>query len=158
MNAFIIALIGLFGAWLGSHISKKSAREATETTHRNAIELININNRKLTGIRLREAFISALAQLDLARKEKFFHEFFKIESRLVDILPIQAEAIKAYSFFISKDKQPEYQKAWDDYYETVELHDIEKCGSLAKKIVGNEDTITSLEQKIHAILLFAKEK
>lgn len=115
-------------------------------------ETVRFSESYKSSILFRAAFNPTLAQLDLARKHKSTHEAPDIDGYFLAVLPIQAEAIKGYRFFIPENKKEAYQKAWNDYYETA------KGGTFVEQFVGNDDPLGFIEQKIHNILQFAKEK
>lgn len=143
VGAIIGGIIGVVGTYVGAiYISKKQ-------------------NRTLASSKFRDAFTTTLAQLDLTQKHKGIHDPPRIDEHLVAALHIQAEAIESYRFFVPKNKQPEYQKAWDDYYKTAQ------GGTFREEFIGKNDPLISysegyeykvISQKIHDILQFAKEK
>ena len=100
------------------------------------------------------AFSPTLAQLELKRKHVGTHEAPNIDGHLEAALPIQIEAIKAYSFFVPKQKKEAYQKAWDAYYKAAQ------GGTWVAGFPGMpsaKDPIGFIEAKIQGILNFAKE-
>lgn len=60
-NTIVAALIGviggLFGVWIGGLVSRKSSREATEVSNKNAINIINRQEFNRAAAEFRAAFI-----------------------------------------------------------------------------------------------------
>ncbi len=105
-------------------------------------------------------FDSVIAQIEILRPPKSQFKIITAEESPFDIiaflrssLKAQTEAIKAYSYFIPENEKEEYQKAWENYKESV------LSGSVFfVNLFGLEDPFDYIENKIHAILHFAKEK
>ncbi len=110
--------------------------------------------------RLHAAFNPTLGQLVFARDYKSTHEAPDIDGQLDSALPIQTEAIESYRRFVPKDKQPEYQKAWDDYRSWAKKSQGVFAARFViqedPKFIIKEDPYDFIAQKIHTILQFAK--
>ncbi|MEW6613872.1 MAG: hypothetical protein AB1401_00145 [Thermodesulfobacteriota bacterium] len=154
MLEFFIALpIGAIIGWIireivSDRLARDRALEAIDATHRNAIELIHINNRKLAGMRLRDAFNPELAKLQHSEK----YHFLQIPHILKVALERHQAAINEFRFFLEGDELDSFNKAWDEYHCDRYTHktDLDKHMPLSAK-----DIQTSISQ-IQAILKFTE--
>jgi hypothetical protein len=109
--AALITVTGtLVGVWLGSLISKGASREAVQTTHKNAIELLKLQNFSNACFLFTNAFIEELNLLELTSKDAY-----------VDILrpafPKHKTAVYIFRQSLSdKDRLAAFDKAWEEYY------------------------------------------
>jgi hypothetical protein len=119
---------------------------------------IELTSRQQTTAIFRSVFDSVLAQIGLLRPIEVNvrvirnDQPFDIDAFLRSSLKAQAEAVRAYSYFVPEENKEEYQKAWENYRKAVETG-----GVLIVSTFGLEHPLDYIENKIHAILRFAKD-
>jgi hypothetical protein len=107
------------------------------------------------GAKLRAAFEPALAFLEKARRHGSHHDRPDASAFLRDAFVSHAEAVKAFASSIrAKRKMRAYQKAWNDYCELS--HDGGADAVFMASTINDRDPWSVLEDKIHAVLRFAK--
>jgi len=147
--AAIIAVAGsLFGVWIGSLISRKISRETIAATHRNAIELVRINSRKLAGFRLRESFAPELALLQYP-EGRGIAEFSHI---LKTAFGKHQMAVNEFRFFLTGDELDSFNKAWEEYDDYPDFNEYMVFPATKEK------DIQKAVIRIKDILEFTKDK
>lgn len=134
------AFMGILGAVIGALISLIGVFKTMRITE---------HNKSVAA--LRAAFAPALAFIYMTKKHGSTHEIPDVDKFLKDSLLCHAADIEIFRPNVPESERTEYQKAWDDYYETV------KAETFVSAFIG-EDPFVYLETKIKAILQHAKEQ
>ena len=146
ITSLITVIGGLIGVWIGGIVSRKASMEAISATHKNAIELIYINNKKFAGLRLREAFSPELSKLQHPEG----YGIAEIPHLLEIAFQKHQIAINEFRFFLAGDELISFNKAWNEYYR----HPYKDCQNLNKHIALTKEDIKKTIQYIKAILEF----
>lgn len=147
-STLITGIVTLLGVWLGSLINRRASHEAVEATHRNAIELIQINNRNFANIRLREAFAREIALL--SKPEGY--NIAEIPHSLKIAFEKHQTAINEFRFFLTGDELTSFNKAWKEYDDYPDFNKY-----IVLPATQKEDIQRAIDN-INAILEFTKGK
>jgi hypothetical protein len=143
VTAYDIAIIGGGFTVVGALISAVVAYWLTA-------KLEVFKNRRAACANFRAAFAPAIAQIYLARHHGT-HDTPVVGNILKDSLVAQASAIEEFRPYVSDSAA--YQEAWEQYRKTVRQDN----NVIDTAEWGNDAPIWStVEEKIHAILEFAK--
>lgn len=138
--------MGLFALFSGVAIQWIGQR----LNHSFAVLREKRNRRTSASDRLQAAFGQALAQLELGRRHGSTHEAPDIDGFLNASLLNHAAAIDEFRLFVDSENVRAYQLAWDEYCEAA------KGGLFIACHVNSTDPWSVIEEKIHAVLRFAR--
>lgn len=137
------AMVSVASIGLGGVIGFFSARKISDR-----------NARATASAKLRAAFAPALAKIDLHKRHGSTHDqpdvtgFFK--SAALD----HAASIEEFRVFVPACKNTSYQKAWDQYFQSVRDQQIDAWDT--EKTQEGDHEWHIVVRKINAILDFAK--
>ena len=152
----ISALIGVVGAligtWIGGIISRKASIEAVESSNKNAIFIMQQQEKNMAIADFRAHFATALAHLYLTKKHGSRHEKPEIDEILKGLIPNQSIAIEKFRPFVTPSSGTAYQEAWEKYRYEAWNYGFD-ANSLRQDI---SDPYMIYEKLIQNILQFAK--